>query len=135
VLFIDIDHFRYFNDHYGHESGDIALQAVAQALASSVKRPLDFVCRWGGEEFVVVLPKTNRHAATKVADNILDSVRQIELECTNGDRPRLTVSIGHVTSTLEVTAVEEDLVDEADKAMLQAKGQGRNQRVEYSLKA
>lgn len=135
VLFIDIDHFRYFNDHYGHESGDIALQAVAQALASSVKRPLDFVCRWGGEEFVVVLPKTNRHAAMKVADNILDSVRQIELECTNGDRPRLTVSIGHVTSTLEVAPVEEDLVDEADKAMLQAKGQGRNQRVEYSLKA
>ena len=134
VLFIDIDHFRYFNENYGHESGDIALQAVAQALSVSLHRPLDFVCRWGGEEFVIVLPQTNRHAAKKIADDILDAVRQIEFQCTNGDQPRLTVSIGHVTSTITTTPVQDDLVDQADKAMLLAKSQGRDQRVEYTLK-
>ena len=134
VLFIDIDHFRYFNENYGHESGDIALQAVAQALASCARRPLDFVCRWGGEEFAVVLPETDRHAAMKIADNILNAVRQIELQCTNGDQPRLTVSVGHVTATISPTDItQRDLVDEADKAMLQAKSQGRNQRVEYAF--
>lgn len=133
VLFIDIDHFRYFNENYGHESGDIALKAVAEALSSCVHRPLDFVCRWGGEEFVVVLPQTDREAAMKIADDILDAVRQIELQCTNGDQPRLTVSIGHVTSTITSDSVQEDLVDVADKAMLQAKNRGRNQRVEYML--
>jgi diguanylate cyclase (GGDEF)-like protein len=106
---------------------------VAQALASCARRPLDFVCRWGGEEFAVVLPETDRHAAMKIADNILNAVRQIELQCTNGDQPRLTVSIGHVTATISPTDIaQRDLVDEADKAMLQSKSQGRNQRMEYA---
>lgn len=136
VLFIDIDHFRFFNENYGHESGDIALKAVAQTLSSCVHRPLDFVCRWGGEEFVIVLPQTNREAARKIADDILNAIRQIELRCnTNGDHPRLTVSIGHVTSNIARNAMPEDLVDAADKAMLQAKSQGRNQRVESALKS
>ena len=136
VLFIDIDHFRYFNENYGHESGDIALKAVAQALSSCVRRPLDFVCRWGGEEFAVVLPQTDRYAAMKIADDILNAVRRIQLECTNGDQPRLTVSVGHVTAIISQTAIaQRDLVDEADKAMLQAKSQGRDRSVEYGCSA
>lgn len=130
VLFIDIDHFRFFNENYGHESGDIALQAVAQTIQSCARRPLDFVCRWGGEEFVVVLPETDRQAAIKVTDNILNAVRAIELESIQGDRPRLTVSIGHVTHTIQANGPQEDLVDQADKAMLEAKNQGRDRRVE-----
>lgn len=130
VLFIDIDHFRFFNENYGHESGDVALKAVAQTIQSCARRPLDFVCRWGGEEFVVVLPETNRQAAIKVADNILNAVRAIELESIQGDRPRLTVSIGLVTHTILAESAQEDLVDQADKAMLEAKIQGRDRRVE-----
>lgn len=135
VLFIDIDHFRYFNDNYGHESGDVALQVVAQTMSALVRRPLDFVCRWGGEEFVVVLPHTNTDGAMQVADNILNAVRKIELQCANGERPKLTVSIGHVTSLTNTNLLQEDLIDQADKAMLLAKSQGRNRRVAYTQQA
>lgn len=135
VLFIDIDHFRYFNDNYGHESGDVALQVVAQTLSACARRPLDFVCRWGGEEFVVVLPHTSTHAAMRVADNILNAVREIGLQCSNGEQPKLTVSIGHVTSLPSTKLLQEDLIDQADKAMLQAKSQGRNRRVAYAQPA
>jgi len=131
VLFIDIDHFRFFNENYGHESGDIALKAVAQVIASCASRPLDFVCRWGGEEFVVVLPKTNRLAAMQIAQEILLKVREIQLQSNDGQQPRITVSVGHATSVITSIPTQEDLVDEADKAMLKAKSQGRNQCVEY----
>lgn len=133
VLFIDIDHFRKFNETYGHESGDVALIAVATALQSCAQRPLDFVCRWGGEEFVVVLPRTPREAAMKIADDILSEVRGIELQDKNGKHPQITVSLGHVTSHPSNCLDREDLVDLADKAMMQAKHLGRNQRVEFGL--
>jgi diguanylate cyclase (GGDEF)-like protein len=131
VLFIDIDHFRYFNENYGHESGDIALTIVAKTLLSCARRPLDFVCRWGGEEFVLVLPQTSRAAARGIAEKILHTVRAVELQSNDGRQPKLTVSVGHVTATLSKDSGQEDLVDEADKAMLVAKSRGRNQSVEY----
>ena len=135
VLFIDIDHFHYFNKHYGHESGDTALKAVAQTLASCASRPLDFVSRWGGEEFVIVLPKTNSHAAMKIAHEILNAVRAIELESNNGEKPSITVSIGSVADTVTSLENQDDLVDEADTAMRQAKHQGRDQCVAYERKS
>lgn len=132
VLFIDIDHFRYFNETYGHESGDIALKAVAHALAACARRPLDFVCRWGGEEFVIVLPNTSRSGAAAIAHDVLTTVRTIELRSADGQCPKITVSVGHVTADLGNDAALENLVDRADKAMLKAKSQGRNQSVEYA---
>jgi diguanylate cyclase (GGDEF)-like protein len=129
VLFIDIDHFRFFNENYGHESGDVALQAVARTLQAMARRPLDLACRWGGEEFVLVLPETPCEAAVKVADDVLNAVRRIDLQSTHGDRPRLTVSIGHVTRTVQAHGPQDELVDLADKAMLEAKTQGRDRRV------
>lgn len=135
VLFIDIDHFRYFNENYGHESGDVALQAVAHTLQSMARRPLDLACRWGGEEFVLVLPETSCESAVKVADAVLNAVRHIELQSSHGDRPRLTVSIGHVTCTVQADGPQADLVDLADKAMLAAKHQGRDRRVGSAFSA
>jgi diguanylate cyclase (GGDEF)-like protein len=133
VLFIDIDNFRYFNENYGHESGDIALNAVAQTLESCARRPLDFVCRWGGEEFVIVLPHTNAVSAEHIAQRVLNAVRAIELQSSHdGQKARLTVSVGHVTSVITADPVQEDLIDEADKAMLQAKCQGRDQCSAYA---
>lgn len=129
VLFIDIDHFRYFNEHYGHESGDVALKAVACSLASVCQRPLDFICRWGGEEFVAVLPNTNATAANKLAQDMLKAVRALQLSAPDHQRPRLTVSVGHITQTVTRANRDDDLVDAADQAMLQAKHQGRNQSV------
>jgi diguanylate cyclase (GGDEF)-like protein len=129
VLFIDIDHFRIFNELYGHESGDVALQAVAQALASVCQRPLDFICRWGGEEFVAVLPNTNATAALKLAQDMLTATRALQLSVPHHVPPRISVSIGHITHTVTRSTLEDDLVGAADRAMLQAKHQGRNQSV------
>ena len=131
LLFIDIDHFRHFNENYGHESGDMALTIVAKTLLCCARRPLDFVCRWGGEEFVLVLPKTSRNAALGIAEKILHAMRAVELQSTDGRQPKLTVSVGHVTATMSRDCAQEDLVDYADKAMLMAKSRGRNQSVEY----
>ena len=131
VLFIDIDHFRYFNETFGHESGDVALKAVAKALASCARRPLDLVCRWGGEEFVVLLPKTNSEGARTLAQSILQAVRATQLVGPKGEHPTLTVSVGHASAIISDYPPSDDLVDMADKAMLKAKAQGRNQAVEY----
>jgi diguanylate cyclase (GGDEF)-like protein len=84
---------------------------------------------------VVILPQTNRYAAQKIAKNILTSVSKTHLQGTNGQQPQLTVSVGHVTAIITTDPVQIDLVDEADKAMLQAKAQGRNQCVEYTRSA
>jgi len=129
VLFIDIDHFRIFNERYGHESGDVALQAVAHALARVCQRPLDFICRWGGEEFVAVLPNTNAAAARKLAQDMLDAVRNLQLSVPHEMPPQLTVSVGHITHTVTHHTLQEDLVGAADRAMLQAKHDGRNRSV------
>jgi diguanylate cyclase (GGDEF)-like protein len=129
VLFIDIDHFRLFNEHYGHESGDIALQAVATALAGVCQRPLDFICRWGGEEFVVVLPHTQEEAALKLANDMLQAVRALKLHVPHHSAPQISVSIGRASATITADTLEEDLVGAADQAMMHAKLSGRNQTV------
>lgn len=132
VLFIDIDHFRYFNENYGHESGDMALSLVASTLRDCARRPLDFICRWGGEEFVLVLPNTDARATQAIADRILRAVREIALHSSNGKPPKITVSVGHVTAIMAEGTIQEDLVDEADKAMLHAKARGRNQAAQFA---
>lgn len=129
VLFIDIDHFRLFNEHYGHESGDVALLAVASALARVCQRPLDFICRWGGEEFVAVLPNTDTDAAKKIAQDMLNATRALKVHVPHDKPPRITVSIGYVTRTINASTLDDDLVGIADLAMLQAKEQGRDQSV------
>jgi len=130
VLFIDIDHFKHFNDDFGHDGGDIALKAVAETLSSCATRPLDFVCRWGGEEFLVVLPRTNVAAATVLAQKILDAVRIIQLKDAKGRFMRhVTVSIGISAANVTSSALGESMVSEADEAMQQAKKTGRDRYV------
>ena len=130
VLFIDIDHFKLFNDDFGHDGGDIALRAVAETLSSSAARPLDFVCRWGGEEFVVVLPHTTQAAAVTLAEKILDAVRNIQLQDAKGQFMRhVTVSIGISAGTVPSIALGQAMVFEADQAMQEAKKTGRNRYV------
>ena len=132
VLFIDIDHFRLFNERYGHESGDVALQAVASALSGVCQRPLDFICRWGGEEFEAVLPHTNEEAACKLANDMLQAVRALKLHVPQHSPPQISVSIGRTSATITADTLEEDLVGAADQAMMQAKLAGRN-RTEKAL--
>lgn len=127
VLFIDIDHFKIFNDHYGHEKGDEVIKAISVLIKRSLSRPLDFCCRWGGEEFAVVLLGTDEAGAVHVAKKILKSVQEIKLEFVQSPLPQLTVSIGIASISSDMCLIGLDLIDMADKAMFAAKQNGRNQ--------
>lgn len=132
TLFIDIDHFKNFNDQFGHDCGDIALIAVAQAIYRCVSRPLDFCCRWGGEEFVVLLPHTSESGAIRIANKILDEVRGIRLDLPGHQQPKVTVSIGIASMVVTNANKTDDLVDMSDKAMYLAKQSGRDQYAVYN---
>ena len=126
ALFIDIDHFKIFNDEYGHDHGDDALVAVAHAIVTCANRPLDLCCRWGGEEFAVVLPDTDEQGAIYLANMILAAVRAIRLDFGEGKSPKITVSIGIASTVVTEGSQTEDLIDMADKAMYVAKQSGRD---------
>jgi diguanylate cyclase (GGDEF)-like protein len=132
ALFIDIDHFKIFNDQYGHECGDTALKAVADAIQACVSRPLDICCRWGGEEFAVVLPDTSEQDAILLAKKIMQAVREIHFNFSCEVQPKITVSIGIASIVVTEENQTDDLIDMADKAMYQAKQSGRNRYALYS---
>ena len=131
VLFIDIDHFKIFNDNYGHECGDIALKAVAKTIKSSVNRPLDLCYRWGGEEFVVVLPNTDEDGAVLLANTILSAARALRFNFMPDIKPQISVSIGVAIMLVTEKNKTNDLIDMADKAMYMAKQNGRDRYVVY----
>jgi len=127
LLMMDIDHFKHFNDTYGHQQGDVTLKIVAKTILSSVKRPNDLAARWGGEEFVALLPNTNFNGAMSVAENIRKAVANSEITRIDGSEPlTVTISIG-VTSIIPTTADSVfEFVQQADKALYEAKESGRN---------
>lgn len=126
VLMIDVDHFKQVNDRYGHAAGDEALRLVASTLARHLGRPGDLAVRYGGEEFLAVLPQTNLEGASHIAENLRLSVEN--LVCRVGqDLIPLTVSIGVAQAKPgHTTHRVEDLLHEADQLLYQAKRSGRN---------
>lgn len=131
VLFIDIDHFKEFNDEMGHDVGDQVLLILAQFLQRSVHRPHDFVCRWGGEEFVALLPGTDECGAIQVADDIIKGTKLLSTENSAPIKKPITVSIGLSSMTPTPENYHIDLVEQADQAMLEAKKKGRNRIIAY----
>jgi diguanylate cyclase (GGDEF)-like protein len=131
VLFMDIDHFKIVNDTYGHETGDRVLQAVASAIQSQLNRPLDLCCRWGGEEFVAVLPRTDEQGALKIANDIMSAIHALKVIQGDTAIDRVSISIGVASVTVNADNVRDDLIDMADKAMFKAKLEGRNRVVVY----
>ena len=127
ILLIDVDHFKHFNDTYGHLEGDRILRRVAR-LITSCMRTMDTAYRYGGEEFTVLLPETTCDAALTVAERIKESVCNESLDYINN--ARVTVSIG-ATEYSDLDTVS-DLVKRADRAMYIAKQKGRN-RIAYLL--
>ncbi|MBV7535859.1 GGDEF domain-containing protein [Duganella sp. sic0402] len=128
LLMIDIDHFKAYNDHYGHQKGDQCLIQVAAALAGLLKRPCDLMARYGGEEFAVILPETDGEQAHLMGEAL--RVRALELAIKherNTDPSQLvTVSIGIATQQPEAPVEVEALIGSADRALYQAKRNGRN---------
>ncbi|MFZ6745900.1 diguanylate cyclase [Undibacterium sp. JH2W] len=126
LVFCDIDFFKKVNDEYGHAIGDHVLLAFAQSLAKELRVDVDWVVRYGGEEFILVLPETNLHAAWEVAERIRQQVAQhLYIRMQDGNILRVTASFG--VAELQVTDTMESLVQRADEWLYFAKSHGRNQ--------
>lgn len=126
IMIMDIDHFKKYNDGYGHIQGDQCLRQVAQTLKSALKRPIDILARYGGEEFVVLLPGTDEEGAKNVAQRFLDAMRQANLPHEYSDtQPFVTVSIG-LTQVRFDNEDRKQVLERADQKLYQAKEAGRN---------
>jgi diguanylate cyclase (GGDEF)-like protein len=131
LLMIDVDDFKVFNDRNGHLAGNTALRKLAQLIKRSV-RDVDVVCRYGGEEFAIVLPATSRNGALTVAEKIRLRVERTNIPGEeNQPKENLTISIGVSTVPSDATSVEE-LIERADAALYRAKAAGKNQVEAYS---
>jgi diguanylate cyclase (GGDEF)-like protein len=130
VMMIDIDHFKFYNDHLGHQQGDEAICTVARALWQVANRPRDMVGRFGGEEFLAILPDTPASAGPHLADSMHETLRAAALpHPTSPTSAQVTISVGLVTATPGLTRSPEQLVQLADQALYMAKDQGRNRTV------
>lgn len=126
LIMLDVDHFKHFNDHYGHQAGDACLQALAGALAGTVHRAGDLVARYGGEEFVVLLPNADEIEATQIARRIQQAIRLLALPHVEMPTGMVTVSLGLTSLLASRQNSPEDLIKLADIALYRAKQAGRN---------
>ncbi len=127
VLMIDIDHFKLFNDYYGHQAGDDCLIKVAATLEHSLHRSSDILARYGGEEFIIVLPDTDTKGAVQVAETLCAAVEDLQIEHKASTTcETVTISIGVATATCTNGRNIEDLIHCADKALYKSKRSGRN---------
>jgi diguanylate cyclase (GGDEF)-like protein len=127
MLSIDVDHFKTFNDNHGHDAGDSVLRAVGEALNSTFRGD-DVPCRFGGEEFVVLLPNTSLSAAQQRAEELRTKVERLSVRYANNNLPRITISVG-VAAYPEFGGAPMEVLNVADTALYSAKRSGRN-RVE-----
>jgi len=131
LLIIDIDFFKEYNDTYGHQQGDTALWSVAATLKKTIKRPSDLAARWGGEEFIVLLPNTDAEGAIEVAEQIRKTIENMEIRCINGSVTKVTVSIGVNTWTKDDNFSNDKFISGADRALYASKNGGRNQVMHF----
>ncbi|MEN3372146.1 diguanylate cyclase [Dechloromonas sp. ZS-1] len=130
LILADVDFFKRYNDHYGHQEGDACLKQVASALESASFRPTDLVARYGGEEFAILMPYTDEAGATAVAERVVEQVRRLGLaHAASEAASHVTVSLGVVTLLPEEQHSSADLLKAADQALYAAKHAGRDRFV------
>ncbi|SDO89552.1 diguanylate cyclase (GGDEF) domain-containing protein [Rhodoferax sp. OV413] len=128
LILCDIDHFKNFNDHYGHQEGDACLKRIARVLKSCSRRPADMVARYGGEEFAFILPDTDLRAAARVAEEVRAEVSRLGIShaySSAGSCVSISSGVSELVSSMKAT----QLISAADNFLYKAKGQGRNQVV------
>ncbi|ABA89738.1 diguanylate cyclase, PAS domain-containing [Syntrophotalea carbinolica DSM 2380] len=130
LVLCDIDCFKKYNDHYGHQAGDKVLRRVAEALADCARRPADLASRYGGEEFALLLPQTPLEGALSVAEKARQAVEDLALQHpTSSVKPILTLSLGVASVIPSLHIAPTTLIESADKALYQAKNADRNRVV------
>jgi diguanylate cyclase (GGDEF)-like protein len=128
LLMVDIDHFKLYNDHYGHPAGDATLVEVAGAMRRAAGRSQDLVARYGGEEFAILLPQLDGQGAVGVGRRLMQELEMLDLpHAASPTSQRLTVSIGISSMVPGEHSLPADLVQGADALLYQAKAGGRNQ--------
>ncbi len=134
IALIDVDYFKQYNDHFGHQRGDEALMHVADCLNNSFHRVGDIVARYGGEEFALLLPTTPMHHAEVLLDRVRENIAGLGVAHPESPFGQLTVSIGIACADSKAALMEHDLpafLDRADQALYEAKGRGRNRIAMY----
>ncbi|WP_075256602.1 sensor domain-containing diguanylate cyclase [Herbaspirillum camelliae] len=131
LIMIDVDHFKKYNDTYGHAAGDTCLQKVASAIESVTQRPSDIVARYGGEEFVAILPTAGQDGGIAVANQMLTAVRNLDLAHSKSPvgKVRISVGIASLIGNPGHLVSPRELIETADGALYTAKEQGRDQAV------
>ncbi len=130
LVLLDIDHFKRINDNLGHLAGDQAIKAVADIISQQLKRPADKVCRYGGEEFALILPATNLQGAEQLAEQIRQALQNCNLTL-NGQPYQLTLSAGCYAGIPAPDCDNDEYIRFADEALYRAKHLGRNQVQSY----
>ena len=135
IAMIDVDQFKAYNDHFGHQAGDAVLRRIGAILQENVKRSCDLTARYGGEEFVIILPHMGLAEAMSLAETIRQAVQDEALQHTEQSlRGVVTVSIGIASGMPQTDFEADDLLREADSALYAAKRQGRNKVVGFEKK-
>lgn len=130
LLLIDVDHFKKFNDQYGHQAGDACLRSLGRILAAQVRRPADLAARYGGEEFALLLPNTGADGCLEVGERVREALRELGmLHALNQPSRLVTVSLGGATNIPAQVMASDSLVAAADRALYAAKESGRDRLV------
>lgn len=126
LIMIDVDYFKKYNDHYGHQSGDQCLRRLAMALAATLNRPYDLLARYGGEEFACLLPDTDLAGAERVAQKMLAAVAELRIEHLASEvGPQVSLSLGVATVQASARLTPQELLRCADEQLYLAKAGGR----------
>jgi diguanylate cyclase (GGDEF)-like protein len=133
MVMIDIDHFKRYNDRYGHAQGDVALRAVADVIANHARRPMDIAARYGGEEFALVWHNPAAHELTRLGEFLTYGVAALEMPHEESELGKLTISVGVALIAPAVSWTSADLLRAADNALYAAKHQGRNRVIVTDL--
>jgi diguanylate cyclase (GGDEF)-like protein len=132
IVLLDLDHFKEYNDYYGHVMGDECLCQIGGVLESCVNQSVDLVARYGGEEFACILPDTDLHIAVKTAETIRQSIQDLKIEHKKSPTWEfVTASFGVTTVQYRSEISTADIIAMADKLLYKAKVSGRN-RIEYA---
>ncbi|MES2018335.1 MAG: diguanylate cyclase [Pseudomonadota bacterium] len=126
LAMLDVDHFKAYNDHYGHQAGDQCLRTVADLIAAHGRRTSDLVARYGGEEFALLAPATDAQHAMSIARGICDALAHLALPHAKSPHGVITISIGVATAMPDEDVSWTTLIEKADRALYQAKQDGRN---------
>ncbi|MGM0516091.1 MAG: diguanylate cyclase [Pseudomonadota bacterium] len=127
VIMFDVDHFKAYNDNYGHPTGDQCLKTISEAVDETLNRPADLAARYGGEEFMIILPDTEADGAFTIAERLRQAVEGRRLpHAYSSTAPVVTISVGTATGTPSMDSRPQELLDRSDEALYRAKHAGRN---------